>query len=135
MDRVGLGISGSRLSHGHKTTGLARHLPLDWVTLLPGHGVTPLLRHMDCDVEGDIGAGGDRLGGADSLWHLLGHGDTLGLGNLDTDGVGDIPADHGALLSGNRGALGHGDTVGDVDTWHNMWVKSKYFDEMTLYLQ
>ena len=100
----------------HKTTSLSGHTPLDRVTHLPGHRLTSLHRHLDSDGEGDSGAGGDWLGGADSLWHLLGHGDTLGLGNLDTDGVGDIPADHGALLSGNRGALGHGNTVGNVDT-------------------
>merc|ERR1719384_109627 len=100
----------------HKTTSLSGHTPLDRVTHLPGHGVTPLHWHLDCDGEGDSGAGGDGLGGADSLWHLLGHGDTLGLGNLDTDSVCDIPADHGALLSGDLGALGHGDTVRNVDT-------------------
>jgi len=100
----------------HKTTSLSGHTPLDWVTHLPGHGVTSLHGHLDCDGEGDSSAGGDGLGGADSLWHLLGHGDTLGLGNLDTHGVSHIPADHGALLSGNRDALGNGNTVGNVDT-------------------
>ena len=127
MDRVGLGHSHSGgddsdggLSHvgdmaiglGHEATGLAGHLPLDWVTHLPGHGVTPLHGHLDGDGEGDGGALGDGLGGADSLGHLPGHGGTiLGLGY--THGVGHIPADHGALLPGHGGALGHGDTVRD----------------------
>merc|ERR1719251_216697 len=100
----------------HKTTSLARHLPLDRVTLLPGQGGTPLHGHLDSDVEGDSGAGGDGLGGADSLWHLLGHGDTLGLGHLDTHSVGDISTDHRALLSGDLGTLGHCHTVGDSHT-------------------
>ena len=101
---------------GPEATSLPGHLPLDWVTHLPGHGVTPLHGHLDCHGEGDGGAGGDGLGGADGLWHLLGHGDALGLGHLDTHGVSHIPADHGALLSGNRDALGNGNTVGNVDT-------------------
>merc|ERR1719360_156573 len=97
----------------HKTTSLSGHTPLDRVTHLPGHGVTSLHGHLDCDGEGDSGAGGDGLGGADSLWNLLGHGDTLGLGHLDTHGVSDISADHGALLSGDLGTIGHCHTVGD----------------------
>ena len=119
VDRVGLGHShvGYRgdmaIGLGHEITGLAGHLPLDGVTLLPGHRVTPLDGHLDSDGEGDGGALGDGLGGADSLGHLPGHGGALGLGDLDTHGVGHIPADHGALLSGHGGALGHGDTVGD----------------------
>ena len=100
----------------HKTTSLSGHLPLDWVTHLPGHGVTSLHRHLDCDGEGDSGTGGDWLGGADSLWHLLGHGDTLSLGHLDTHSVSHIPADHGALLPGDLGTLGYGNTVGNVNT-------------------
>merc|ERR1719384_1587692 len=100
----------------HKTTSLSGHTPLDRVTHLPGHGVASLHRHLDCHGEGDSGAGGDGLGGADSFWHLLGHGDTLGLGHLDTHSVGDISTDHRALLSGDLGTLGHCHTVGDSHT-------------------
>ena len=46
---------------------------------------------------------------------------------LDTDGVGHILADHRALLSGDRGALGHGDTVGDSNTCNKMLGKLKIF--------
>lgn len=118
VDRVSLGNSHSRgsvdsdrgnmaIGLGPEATSLPGHLPLDWVTHLPGHGVTPLHGHLDCDGVGDGSAGGDGLGGADGLWHLLGHGDALGLGHLDTHSVGDISVDHGALLPGHLGTLGH----------------------------
>ena len=133
MDSYG-GLSNGDMSHvaiglAHKATLLASHLPLDGVAHLPGDRVTPLHGNLDGDGEGDGAALGDGLGGAHGLGHLPVDGGAVSLGDLDTDGVGHILADHGALLSGHRGALRHGDAVRDSNTCNKIWVNFKYFDD------
>ena len=128
------GLSDGNMSHmaiglGPEATGLASHLPLDGVAHLPGDRVTPLHGNLDGDGEGDGAALGDGLGGAHSLGHLPSDGGAVSLGDLDTDGVGHILADHGALLSGHGGALGHGDTVGNSNTCNKIWDNLKYLTD------